>query len=151
MASVIVGAADVFDPQFDARVIPVDCQGGTEKGLIQAAASTYPDAVRYYKSYCKLGYLKVGEIVEFAEAPNVWFAATRVFHTYPSRGSWILSCCEAIARMTKDRLALRIVVPALGSRSGRLDWESHREAMKFALGEGRRDVTIYLSPPWNVD
>lgn len=139
----------------DAIVNPVNCVGVSGKGLALEFKVTYKDNQEAYEQYCKLGLLKIGELMMFDRGAP---AMPRYVVNFPTKEHWrnksknsfiqdgLKSLSETI-KTNRPRI-YSIAIPALGCGNGGLDWVDVEiviyESLKDASDKG---VNVYLFEP----
>lgn len=150
-----VTSGDLLLDPFQARVIPVNCEGVMGKGLARAFREHRPHLLAPYRDLCARGNLAAGRIGVLLdrsganpETDPLWVLfPTKVFWRLPSEMAYIESGLAALVTWASARRPHGLALPALGCGEGGLPWPAVKAALTRALSILPPDVPVRVYAP----
>lgn len=144
--------SQLFALPADIRVNTVNTVGVMGAGVALAFKRQYPEMFRAYQLACELGDLQIGMLhVYHADDCTIVNFPTKTHWRLPSSYSYIAAGLPQLAAMIRQyadeiKHNPRMVVPALGSGNGGLDWARVRLMIESELSDLPADIVV-LEPP----
>lgn len=150
-----VTSGDILLDRFQARVIPVNCEGVMGKGLARAFREYRPHLLAPYRDLCARGHLTAGRIGVLldrsgadSDTEPLWVLfPTKVFWRLPSQMEYIDSGLATLVTWAAARRPRGLAVPALGCGEGGLPWPPVKAAMTRAFATLPVDVPVRIYAP----
>ncbi len=137
---------NILNDKSHAIVIPVNTIGVAGAGLARQWATRDPAAAGIYKSLCKSGLIRVGEVTLIRHGGRHWIMfPTKEHWKHPSQLEWIESGLSSLQQNVKKLELKSLAVPALGCGLGGLKWDDVKRLIEIYLLPLGIPITIY--PP----
>lgn len=143
--SIEFSTGNIFAPQTDAIINPVNCVGVMGKGLALEFKKRFPISSKGYIEACARNIVKIGELFVFSPTRDPWWRENGqyVIH-FPTKKHWsdpsklehVESGVQDFGRVFRSLKIKSVAIPALGCGCGGLDWE----IVKPVIIEGMRYV-----------
>lgn len=140
---------DLLKSEAQALVNTVNTEGVMGKGLALQFKTAFPQNYKIYRSVCKAGHLKVGQMLITTESDI--FGNTKLIVNFPTKTTWrkpseYVYIQQGLVALRKEIIARgiqSIAIPPLGSRNGGLDWERVRLMIETHLSDLDCEIILY--------
>lgn len=135
----------------EALVNTVNCVGVMGKGIALQFKQAYPENFKIYEKACKLGEVRLGQMLVVTVNSNT---NPRYVINFPTKQHWkaksrledIKEGLSALIAEIKQRQIGSVALPALGSGNGGLDWAEVRPLIEDAFAS-LPEVEVIVYPP----
>jgi O-acetyl-ADP-ribose deacetylase (regulator of RNase III) len=148
---IIEASGDLLQADVDAIVNTVNCVGIMGKGVALQVKRRYPGVFKEYARQCKLGNVRIGQMLpvptnELSGPAWVINFPTKTHWRASSRLSYISDGLVDLLRVVKELDLHSIAIPPLGAGNGGLNWTEVAPLIRDAFS-GLEDVDVHLFAP----
>jgi O-acetyl-ADP-ribose deacetylase (regulator of RNase III)/uncharacterized protein YwgA len=124
----------------------VNCEGFMGKGIAYQFKQVFPLNEKYYSSICKMGNMKIGNILAYEEN-------NKLILNFPTKNKWrekseysyIEKGLIELKKIIKEKSIKSIAIPPLGCGNGGLEWDKVKKMIFQYLTD--LDIEVFLYEP----
>jgi O-acetyl-ADP-ribose deacetylase (regulator of RNase III) len=141
---------DIFNSEAEALVNTVNLVGVMGKGIALQFKERFPLNFKLYQHACKIGSLKIGEVLV---SDTGFLTNPKYIVNFPTKADWreksklryLEDGLDSLIKTIKEKGIKSIALPPLGCGNGGLDWQDVKSLMidKLSILGEELDIEIY--------